>query len=241
MDIKLALMTGVDIPIPECQLVIHQPTLKEISYIGETDFFAGIQCLCIDKKMILQDESVLSNTTNFQIFMTIMQEKETVDKKNAVQQVLTILFPKYKIIFTPRSLAFSKDNEIINIEENNFEFLQQVISSICCLKSGRNASQNFNPAGKKAKEIADKLMRARQRVAAQKEGGSGSALGQYISVITVGINSMPLKDVIELTIFQLYDLIERMMLYTSWDLDMKCRLAGSTSDKQPEDWMKNIH
>jgi hypothetical protein len=33
--------------------------------------------------------------------------------------------------------------------------------------------QTFNPANEKAKEIADKLMRARQRVAEQK-GGNGS-------------------------------------------------------------------
>ena len=44
-DIKLALMTGVDIPIPECQITLHQPTIKEISMIGEEDFFIGVQCL----------------------------------------------------------------------------------------------------------------------------------------------------------------------------------------------------
>ena len=37
----LALMTGVDIPIPELQLALHQPTIKEISYIGETEFLVG--------------------------------------------------------------------------------------------------------------------------------------------------------------------------------------------------------
>jgi hypothetical protein len=30
-DYRLALMTGVDIPIPECQLTIKQPTCLEIS------------------------------------------------------------------------------------------------------------------------------------------------------------------------------------------------------------------
>jgi hypothetical protein len=41
-DYKLALMTGVDIPVPELQTIIHQPSIKEISMIGETDFFMGI-------------------------------------------------------------------------------------------------------------------------------------------------------------------------------------------------------
>ena len=49
MDISLALMTGVDIPIPECQLILHQPTLKEISMMGEKDFFIGAHTLCINK------------------------------------------------------------------------------------------------------------------------------------------------------------------------------------------------
>jgi hypothetical protein len=45
----------------------------------------------------------------------------------------------------------------------------------------------------------------------------------------------------ELTIFQLYDLVERYMLNVNWDLDVKQRLAGATPDHDVEDWMKNIH
>ena len=45
MDIRVALMTGIDIPIPECQLVLHQPNFREIGMIGEEEFFLGIQTL----------------------------------------------------------------------------------------------------------------------------------------------------------------------------------------------------
>jgi hypothetical protein len=34
-DYRLGLMTGIDLPIPELQTVVHQPTIKEISLIGE--------------------------------------------------------------------------------------------------------------------------------------------------------------------------------------------------------------
>ena len=81
MDIRLALMTGTDIPVPSCQLTVHQPTIKEIGMIGEKDFFIGAQCLSIEKTMYIQDESLLSNTSNFQIFMTIMSEKQEVERK----------------------------------------------------------------------------------------------------------------------------------------------------------------
>ena len=39
MDTRLAMMCGIDIPIPQCELIIHQPRIKEIALIGEKDFF----------------------------------------------------------------------------------------------------------------------------------------------------------------------------------------------------------
>nr|DAF40483.1 MAG TPA: hypothetical protein [Caudoviricetes sp.]DAT10090.1 MAG TPA: hypothetical protein [Caudoviricetes sp.] len=39
----------------------------------------------------------------------------------------------------------------------------------------------------------------------------------------------------------MYDLIERLSLYTNWDLDVRTRLAGGKPDQQPDNWMKNIH
>ena len=65
MDRRLALMCGIDIPIPELQLTIHQPSIKEIAFIGEADFFLGVQCLTINKNSLIEDESLLSTTSNF--------------------------------------------------------------------------------------------------------------------------------------------------------------------------------
>lgn len=240
-DIRLALMCGSDIPVPECQLTVHQPTLNEIALIGENDFFMGIQTLCINKNMINQGETLLANTSNFQIFMTIMQEKETLDKKQAVQQLFPLLFPKQQLLLTPRSVILKDSNGSSTIDENNFDAFQRVISQIFCISSGPMNTQTFNPGDRKAKEIADKLTRARQRVAAQKGDGEGSVFAQYISTLTVGLNSMSIADCKNLTMYQLFDLLERYMLYTNWDLDVRSRLAGGKPETQVDNWMKNIH
>ncbi len=241
MDYRLALMTGVDIPIPECQLTLHQPRIKEISMMGETEFFIGAQCLCIDKHAYIQDETLLSQTTNFQIMMTVLDAKENADKKVIVQQLLTILFPTYKIMFTPRSLMFNHEGENIIIDEDNFESLQAIFQQVFCLAD--SGQESFNPGNEAAKKIADKLMRARQRVAQEKQkaAGDGSIFTQYLSMLTVGLQSMSLEDLISLTMYQLYDLVERFMLFTNWDLDIKQRLAGGKPDSSPDNWMKNIH
>lgn len=240
MDIRLALMCGTDIPVPECQLTIHQPRIKEIALIGEADFFAGIQCLCLNKSMFV-DKSHLETTTNFQIFMTVMSEKEAAEKKVAVQQVCTLLFPSMKTSFTPRSMILIGEGRTVTIDESNFEALQTIISTICCTKTGPMDQQAFNPANDAAKEIAEKLMRGRQRVAAQKGTSNASIFSQYLSTLTIGVGSLSLSEAMNLTMYQLYDLVERYMLYLNWDIDIRSRLAGAKPESPTENWMKNIH
>ena len=236
----LALMTGIDIPVPELQLAIHQPTIKEISMIGEKDFFIGAQTLCLNKSLYIQDETLLSQTTNFQIFMTMMQNKESVITKECVLRVLQLIIPNAQVLFTPRAVMLNLGDHSVNIDESNFETLQAILKDIFCLKeSGQEA---FNPANEEAKKIAEKLMRGRQRVAAQKaKDGGDSIFTQYLSILTIGLESMGLDKLINLTMFQLYDLVERYMLYSNWDLDVRQRLAGGKPDSEPENWMKPIH
>lgn len=239
-DYRLGLMTGVDLPIPELELVIHQPTIKEISMVGEQDFFVGIQILCVDKKLYIEDEVLLETTSNFQIFMTMLNESQMADKKNCVIQVISLLFPDYKAIFTPRSIVLNQKEANVTIDEGNFEILQDLLREQFCLKG--SGQEQFNPQSKKAKEIAQKLMKARQRVAqAKAQENSGSMFSQYLSVLTVGLGSMTLRECMELTMYQLYDLVERYSLYINWDIDIRSRMAGAKGDKPIDNWMKNIH
>ena len=53
------------------------------------------------------------------------------------------------------------------------------------------------------REIAEKLKRGRRRVAAQKTPNQEniSVYSQYLSILAIGMNSMPLQELINLTIF----------------------------------------
>lgn len=242
MDIRLALMAGSDIPVPECQLTIHQPRIHEIALLGETNFFQAVQCLNINKNSIeYQGENLLEDRNNFQILMMILTDKKTVDKRDAVSDLFQIIFPNYKVKILPHSLLFSFEGGFITIDENNFDILQEALKQVFCFNSQSMQQQSFNPADKKAQEIANKLMRGRQRVAAEKGEDTSSIFSQYVSSLTVGLQSMSLKDCLNLTMFQLFDLVERYMLYTSWDIDLKSRLAGANPDSKPDNWMKNLH
>lgn len=240
MDIRLALMAGTDIPVPECQLIVHQPTITEISFVGEENFFVGVQTLCLNKTMFIQDESVLEQVNNFQIFMTVINDKSTADKKEAVKQVLKLILPKYQVMMTPKSIVVNEEGASHMIDEDNFEAFQEALKLIFCAKTGPMNQQAFNPANAKAKEIADKLMRGRQRVAQQKGELNVSVFSQYLSILTIGLH-IPITELLKTTMFQLYDLMERYTLYINWDIDIRSRLAGGKPENQPENWMKNIH
>lgn len=242
MDYRAALICGIDLPIPECQLVVHQPTISEIAFIGEADFFIGVQALCLYKSMFVEDKTLSDDITNFQIFMTIMMDKESKKQKNAVNMVLKLCFPDYKVLITPNSLIFNKEGQSgIIVDEKNFEPLQDILRKIFCMKDGPMDQQAFNPGNAKAQEIAKKLMRGRDRIAAERGGSNSSVFSQYISILTIGLSSMSMQDLIKLTMFQLYDLIDRYNLYVKWDLDIRARLAGAKPKEESDNWMKNIH
>lgn len=241
-DLRFHLIAGIDIPIPECQLILRQPTIHDIAFLGDIHFFTGAQTLCLHKSMFVEDKAVLDDINNFQIFMTVIGEKEMADKKADVKNLLNLLFPNYTILFTPRSIVFTDaEKQSHTVDESNFEALQQVVREVFCLNTGPMDQTAFNPADAKAREIAQKLMRGRQRVAAQSGGANTSVFSQYLSILTVGLHSMSLHDLLNCTMYQLYDLMERYSLYMNWDIDVRTRLAGGKPDSQPDNWMKNIH
>ncbi len=242
-DIQLALMTGIKIPIPELQLVAHSPTIKDIAYMGESQFFTAMNYLCIYKAALIQDETVLSNLSNFQVLLKVLEQSEGKEKKTAIHTLLMLLFPESQIVMMPRSINIMTEDSMVMIDESNFDIFQAAIKEILCASSlfqGRNVV--YNPKGKKAKEIADKLMKSRQKIARQKAMSeeSSSILTRYLSILRIGPR-IPLTESIEYNLFQLFDQVERYNAYVEWDTDLQVRLAGGKPDKRVETWMRNLY
>jgi hypothetical protein len=207
-DIDLALFTGVDIPIPECQIIIHQPSLKEISMVGEKGFLAGVQVLCIDKSQFKEGKTDLSNTTNFQIFMTIMHEKEAKETKGCVMDALSLIIPNTKVTLTPRALLLNYNDTNIIIDEGNFDNFQEILRQVFCIKLNED---DFNPANAQAAKIAEKIKKGRARVAHLKGDDVGSIYARYMSALSVGLR-ISIDKLINYTIYQLNDILERFSL-----------------------------
>ena len=166
---QLSLEVKTDIPFPEAKLTIYQPSIKEISLIGESDFLIGVSALTRDYKKY-QDNSDLSELSNFDILMSVMKEKTDQSKKiiEAICKVLFLIFPNYKIKYTPNAFLFTSENkdlekqEILMIDKENFDKFQKLIFEMFCLKelSGGTVGDEYNPAGDRARALAEKFRKS---------------------------------------------------------------------------------
>lgn len=212
------------------------------------NFFNSIHYLCLDKQDLIEDKTILEDLSNFQVLMKVLWQSDWQDRRETFKTTLSLLFPNYNVGLTPNSIIFlgNESREVIStIDTNNFEILQNIIKDICCVNSLFNKDEVvYNPAGKKAQEIAEKIYKGRQKKKKLQEKQNHkqkSIFTNYISILTVGLSSMSLQDCLNLTVYQIFDLINRYSLYLTWDIDQKIRLAGGKPDSEAENWMKDIH
>lgn len=239
----LLLLSGVDIPFQQAQISIHQPTIKEISFIGEEAFFIGCELLNFSKDILTtEDKTNLEDRTNFEVLMSIMKDKSLTAQKGKVSalMVLTLIFPGYEIHIQKDCISLVKENDVHNINNQNFEDFKRIIVAMFCLKE-RSVDQEYNPAGKKARELAEKMKKGRQKAAAAKgETQKVSLLSRYVSILSVGENK-GFDTLLDYTVYQLFDEFNRFELKQKYDIYVQAKMAGAKDLEEVDNWMKDIH
>ena len=245
---SLTLISGIDVPIPEIGVNIHQPTIREIAYIGEKSFYEAAQTIVIKKEDFInglenitqEDKTALSQMSNFEIFLKLVEANPLSSTK--VQMLLSLLFPDFNSSIEERFifLVNPKEQKNILINDSNFEILQEVITTILCLQSG-NTKEEFNPQGDRAREIAEKIKRGRERAARLKgeKRQQSNFLSKYISGLGIGTNTLNIHNVLDLTLYQLLNQLERYGLYTQYNISIQAKMAGA-KDVEDVDWLKDI-
>ena len=239
---ELLLLSGNDIPFPVAGITIHQPRLKQIALINQDKFWRGCELLKFDKN-ILEDEvkSNLSNQSNFNIIMSMLQEKEIQSQqaKINVLSILAIIFPVYRIKLGKNIIQLQKHDtqEVRQINENNFENFKEILIQMFGLKDG---GKQYDPSGEMAKRIADKIKKGRQKKAQLAPHSKISMLSRYASILAVG-QQKDLNSLMNYTVYQLMDQFTRYQLKLHYDMWDRYRRAGATGMDEPEDWLKDIY
>lgn len=242
---ELLLLSGNDIPFPQGQITIHQPSLKQIAYITEAVFWPGCELLKFDKEILISEDKIdLFNKSNFYIIMTMIQGKEVQSREARVNlfSVLTLLFPTSEITLIGKEKIQLKDHQTDNIgeiTENNFEDFKKILVNMFCLSGGVN--KQYDPSGELAKKIANQIKRGREKKAKlASENKKISLLSRYASILAVG-EQKDLNSLMNYTVYQLMDEFKRFELWQQYDSWLRFKCAGATDMQDPEDWFKDIH
>lgn len=241
----LLLLSGTDIPFHQAQISIHQPTIKEISFIGEEAFFIGCELLNFSKDILsTEDKTNLEDRTNFEVFMSIMKDKSLTAQKGKVSalMVLTLMFPGYEVHIQKDCISLVKEDDVHNIDNKNFEDFKKIIVGMFCLKERGDSNQEYNPGSSRAKELAEKMKKGRQAAAAAKGEAQKkvSLLSRYISILSVG-EGKGFDTLLGYTVYQLFDEFNRFELKQKYDIYVQAKMAGAKDLEEVDNWMKDIH
>ena len=154
----LLYLSGNDIPFIEAQIIIHQPTIKEVAYIGEEAFFTGCELINFSKNNLSEeDKNSLENQTNFDILIAILRERNAVMQRNrnCVEMVLALIFPEYSIEITEKEILFKKEEEeeAHSINNENFEQFKKIFNKMFNFE--KNIEEEYNPSGDMAQRIVE--------------------------------------------------------------------------------------
>lgn len=244
---RLLLLSKNDIPFQEAQAVIHNPTLKEIAFLGEDIFFIGCEYLNFSKQNLKEQDKVrLKDFTDFEILMTIMKNNDIVIQqgKEAMEMVLELLFPGYSVSFLPMSIMLSKGEERFLLDKQNFDVFRNIVSQMFCLKKTKSGAHKYNPGGVQAMELVKKFEERDRKLAKLKRQGKQdqgiTIFSQYISILSVGLKK-DMNELLQYTVYQLFEQLQRFKMKQNFDMYFQAKMAGARDLQDVENWMSDIH
>ncbi len=246
------LMAGAPILVPGTELIIHQPKLYQIATIGEEKFYEYLSFFKITKDIIINTvkseeyKIELSFKSEYEVFKILLDNQE--DIKMGVEKIFNLVIKDIEIIKFNDFFIFIKIKEgqqyIIN--NDSFLLIKEIICTIFDIKEKEKASVlDFNPSDSIASDIVEKLKKRKEalekaRSATTQDQGKKdqSILADFVSILAIGL-SMSVKEILSLTLYQIFNLMKRFNLYTQYQLQIQAMLQGA-ENVEPVDWLQKI-
>ena len=238
---EILLLSKNDIPFIEAQIIIHQPILKEIAYIGEENFYLGCELLTFSKDSLKEQDKIgLENRSDFDILMSVVEQNQI--SKTCLLSILTLIFPTYKIDMGGGVIVLMDENGVQYIRAEHFDALKQIITEMFCLNRKNADGDDYNPGNEAARKMAERFRKARQKKAEMRGEDTSkiNILSRYISILSVGLG-IDINELMNYTVYQLFDVFERFELKMSFDYYVQAKMAGAKDLEEVDNWMKDIH
>lgn len=174
----------------------------------------------------------------------INQSKNTTTNQNilpVLQGILMLIFPDYELMYMPSMIVLTKTyqdgtKEQGMITQDNYEQFKKIVKEMFCLSDLKN--QDYNPANKVAERIANKLRQRHKKLEKKQadEKKSISILSRYVSILTIG-NHHTISELMQYTIYQLFDQFRRFEKKFAYDTWFSAKLAGAQNLDDVDNWL----
>jgi len=229
-DKKARCLCGFPLHINE--LAIYPISVRQVIEVGETQYNSYIMLLL---KPNILFENFLKDVKNI--------DSEDIEKITKLEILLLFcsLYPQFIDniakafnFFTGKDIVFNQEGyfEIkdmdIKVDE---EFYNQFVH-IIELQTYMFKQEEEKVLSKKAKEILDQKKKSQEKIDRLKnKDNSPLTITDYISIVSAKSYEMDMQKCLDMTIYALFDYVERHALFDNYDIGVKQLLAGAKADQ----------
>lgn len=248
-DIGLYL-SGCAVPVKECNVLLHQPKVRDVAMFGEGIFFSACQMLSDIPnfvKDIKQGNSELKDRNDFQIFVEVLNVEQT-GLFTAIEPFFSLCCPDFDVRPKKKSIDFEREGNVVGrLTQMNYTSFSRTVRELYLPRTDDEEPEyNYDKNNKAAVALAEKIKKNREKLkkATSSDSNSvGSVLAFYTSCLSLGMG-MNVNTFYDYTLFQLYDAFSRYMAKAESDQFRQIQLMpfADTSDMEaPETWMRNLY
>ena len=254
-DIGLYL-SGEDVRVKTCGVVLKQPRIRDIVQFGENDFFAAVHMVSNPKEIVESlraGKTELLNIPDFQVFIGVLAADENSPIRIMFNNFTNLCLPDYKVEITKRSINFKVEDDgpvVGQLNPFNHKEFGQTLKELFLPSNSEESDPeyNYDKNNKRAAALAKRIKENREKLrkAEQSQMGAGdnsSIFALYTSVLSIGMNKS-INDLYDYTPFQLYDAFTRFlqkMQYDTYQSTMMIPFIDTSKIDKVDDWLHNIY
>lgn len=236
---KLFVQVGADIPLSTSPKVsFHQHTLGDI-----LDFGYDVHNLYI-ASLIEGVDDMLKALSDTEFYMDLYENRHKLTKldmilifsklddaySQLIPDALNHFLRGCKVYYeegSDRLLIIFSDEDVIVLTA---DIMDEIIYLVKYCNSLINSDGEYDPHDEKTRELIERMKKYREKVEKIKNGNeeSGQPLYNVISAITVRSNSINKMNILDLTIFQIYDEYKRLITIDQYNQSLQALMAGAS-------------
>lgn len=193
---------------------IYSPTIREIALEGYIEYMIKLQLSSFQKEKILLDLFKLDQDTYSSIEneddFDVLTNHPTI--AHHISSALSF-FCKSNVHYDELSASFVTDNEKIVVNKDNYSHISSVIKELNGITDIQ--ASNLKPRSSKAKQLLEKMMAFEKK---ESKTDDGLELKDILSILcSAKGNGINVFNVMDLTIYQVYEQFERMNVKENHD------------------------